>query len=193
PTAIGAISGAVAGLVCITPAAGFVTPMAAIFFGIVAGTVCYLMVCEVKKLLGYDDTLDVFGIHGIGGIVGALMTGIFAVSSVNPIFKDADTNILPVGLIEGNAMQIVNQLVGIGIGIALSVAGTFIILKVVDLAIGLRVTESEENVGLDVTQHGEIAYIYDGNSVYVSATNTVRQTETVHNELIASQLALKTD
>ena len=193
PTAIGAISGAVAGLVCITPAAGFVTPMSAIFFGIVAGAVCYFMVCEVKKLLGYDDTLDVFGIHGIGGIFGAIMTGIFATSAVNPIFKSESGNILPVGLIEGNSAQIVNQLVGIGIGIALAVVGTFVILKVVDVVIGLRVSESEETVGLDVTQHGETAYVFEGDLIHISGANAVRQTETVHNELIPSQLALETD
>ena len=89
PTAIGAISGAVSGLVCITPAAGFVSPMSAILIGFIAGAVCYFMVCEVKKLLGYDDTLDVFGIHGIGGIFGAILTGVLATSAVNPIFKDA--------------------------------------------------------------------------------------------------------
>ncbi len=193
PTVIGAISGAVAGLVCITPAAGFVTPMAAIFFGVVAGAVCYVMVSEVKKFLGYDDTLDVFGIHGIGGIFGALMTGIFAISAINPIFKDADGKVLPVGLIEGNAAQIVNQLVGIGIGIALSVIGTFVILKVVDLAIGLRVSQSEETVGLDVTQHGETAYIFEGDLIHISGQNAIRPTDMSHDELITAQLALETD
>ena len=161
PTTLGAISGAVAGLVCITPAAGFVSPLSSILIGIVAGAACYTMVCEVKKRFGYDDTLDVFGIHGIGGIFGALMTGVLATSAVNPIFKDADGNILPVGLIEGNAMQVVNQLVGIGIAVALAVVGTFVILKFVDVVIGLRVSESDETIGLDATQHGETAYTFE--------------------------------
>ena len=161
PTVIGAISGAVAGLVCITPAAGFVSPISAILIGMVAGSVCYVMVCEVKKRFGYDDTLDVFGIHGIGGIFGAVLTGVLATSAVNPIFKDASGAVLPVGLIEGNAMQVVNQLVGVGITIALASIGSILILKFVDLVIGLRVSESEETAGLDVTQHGETAYVFE--------------------------------
>jgi ammonium transporter, Amt family len=161
PTVIGAISGAVAGLVCITPAAGFVSPLSAIAIGAVAGTACYIMVCEVKKRFGYDDTLDVFGIHGIGGIFGAILTGVLATSAVNPIFKDASGAALPVGLIEGNAMQVVNQLIGVGITIALAGIGSLVILKFVDLVIGLRVTESDENTGLDFSQHGETAYVFE--------------------------------
>jgi Amt family ammonium transporter len=156
PTAIGAISGAVAGLVCITPAAGFVTPMSALIIGFIAGAVCYLMVVEVKKIFGYDDTLDVFGIHGVGGAVGAIATGVFATASVNPIFKDA-----AVGLADGNASQILNQLAGILIAAALAALGTLVILKLVDLAIGLRVSKTDEIAGLDATQHGEIAYVFE--------------------------------
>lgn len=165
PTVIGAISGAVAGLVGVTPAAGFVTPMSAIIIGLLVGVGCYLMVAEVKKIFGYDDTLDVFGIHGFGGTLGALLTGILATGAVNPIFKDAVGNALPVGLLEGNAMQLVNQLAGIGIAVALAVCGTLLILKIVDLAIGLRVSETEEIVGLDATQHGETAYIFEPDTV----------------------------
>lgn len=161
PTVIGAISGAVAGLVCITPAAGFVSPLSAILIGAVAGSACYVMVCEVKKRFGYDDTLDVFGIHGIGGIFGAILTGVLATSAVNPIFKDPSGTALPVGLIEGNAMQVINQLIGVGITIALAAVGSIVILKFVDLVIGLRVSESEEAVGLDATQHGETAYVFE--------------------------------
>lgn len=161
PTVIGAISGAVAGLVCVTPAAGFVSPLSAILIGMVAGAACYAMVCEVKKRFGYDDTLDVFGIHGIGGIFGAVLTGVLATSAVNPIFKDAGGAALPVGLIDGNAMQVVNQLIGIGITIALASVGSIVILKVVDVVIGLRVTELEETAGLDATQHGETAYVFE--------------------------------
>jgi ammonium transporter, Amt family len=156
PTAIGAISGAVAGLVGITPGAGFVTPMSAIIIGFLAGSICYIMVVEVKKVFGYDDTLDVFGIHGVGGATGAIATGIFATSAINPIFKTD-----PVGVAEGNLEQIVNQIIGIVIAAILASVGTFVILKIVDLAIGLRVTTTEEIAGLDATQHGEIAYVFD--------------------------------
>ena len=161
PTVVGAISGAVAGLVGITPAAGFVSPMSAIVIGLPVGIGCYLMVSEVKKRFGYDDTLDVFGIHGFGGTIGAIMTGVLATSFINPIFKDANGGNLPVGLIDGNGMQVVNQLAGIGIAVALSSVGTLIILKIVDLAIGLRVSENAEIAGLDASQHGETAYIFD--------------------------------
>jgi|CXWL01.1.fsa_nt_gi Amt family ammonium transporter len=161
PTVIGAISGAVAGLVCVTPAAGFVSPLSAIAIGLVAGTVCYVMVCEVKRRFGYDDTLDVFGIHGIGGIFGALLTGVFATSVVNPIFKDSEGKSLPVGWIDGNPGQIVNQAIGIGITIALASVGSLLILKFVDVVIGLRVSESDEASGLDVSQHGETAYVFE--------------------------------
>ncbi len=160
PTAIGAISGAVAGLVGITPAAGFVTPMAALIIGMMVGIACFLMVTEVKKRLRYDDTLDVFGIHGIGGIIGALMTGVFATSAVNPVFKGPDGTIQAVGLIEGNPGQLVNQLIGIGLTVTLASAGTFLILKIVDLIVGVRVSEDHEVEGLDLSQHGEIAYVY---------------------------------
>lgn len=160
PTVLGAISGVVAGLVGITPAAGFVTPMAAIFIGLSAGLICYFAVTEVKRFFGYDDTLDVFGIHGIAGILGAIMTGVFATNAINPIFKDADANPLPVGFIDGNAGQIVNQLVAIGITILFASVGSFLILKVIDLAFGLRVSEEHETMGLDATQHGETAYVY---------------------------------
>lgn len=161
PTAIGAISGAVSGLVGITPAAGFVTPMAAIAIGLFAGAGCYLMVVEVKKLFGYDDTLDVFGIHGFGGTIGAVATGLFATSVINPIFKDASGAPLPVGLLEGNAEQLLNQLAGVAIAVILGAGGTFVILKLVDLIVGLRVNEVDEIVGLDASQHGEVAYVFE--------------------------------
>jgi Amt family ammonium transporter len=156
PTAIGAVSGAVAGLVCITPAAGFVTPMSALMIGFVAGVVCYSMVVEVKKLFGYYDTLVVFGIHGVGGAAGAIATGVFATAAVNPNFNDA-----PVGLVDGNPSQILNQAAGILIAAVLATLGTLVILKLVDLVIGLRVSRSDEITGLDATQHGEIAYIFE--------------------------------
>ena len=109
PSVLGAISGAVAGLVAITPASGFVGPMSALVIGLCAGVGCYLMVTKVKSLFGYDDSLDAFGVHGAGGTLGALLTGIFATKLVNPVFKDAQGNALNVGLFDGNAHQILNQ------------------------------------------------------------------------------------
>ena len=161
PSALGAISGAVAGLVAITPAAGFVTPMPAILIGLIAGAFCFWMVAKVKARFGYDDSLDAFGVHGAGGTLGALLTGVFAVSSVNPIFKDAQGNALASGLLEGNAHQLLNQLVGIAIAWVIAIVGTGIILKMVALVVGLRVTEDEEIQGLDLTQHGEEGYSWE--------------------------------
>jgi len=161
PSALGAISGAVAGLVAITPAAGFVGPMPAIVIGLLAGAFCFFMVATVKARFGYDDSLDAFGVHGAGGTLGALLTGVFAVSAVNPIFKDAQGHVLPSGLIDGNARQLLNQFVGVAIAWVLAIVGTLIILKIVDLAVGLRVSEDEEVQGLDLTQHGEEGYSWE--------------------------------
>ena len=164
PSVLGGISGAVAGLVAITPAAGFVKPMPALLIGLIAGVFCYWMVAIVKAKFGYDDSLDAFGVHGAGGTLGAILTGIFAVSAVNPIFKDSQGNTLPSGLIDGNAHQLLNQLVGVVIAWALAIVGTLIILKVVDLTIGLRVSEEEEVQGLDLSQHGEEGYYWEASA-----------------------------
>lgn len=161
PSVLGGISGAVAGLVAITPAAGFVKPMPALLIGLIAGVFCYYMVAKVKARFGYDDSLDAFGVHGAGGTLGALLTGVFAVSAVNPIFKDAQGNTLASGLIEGNAYQLLNQLVGVAIAWVLAIVGTLIILKLVDVTIGLRVSEEEETQGLDLSQHGEEGYYWE--------------------------------
>ncbi len=161
PSALGAISGAVAGLVAITPAAGFVGPMAAIAIGLLAGVFCFLMVVSVKARFGYDDSLDAFGVHGAGGTLGALLTGVFAASAINPIFKDGQGNPLPSGLLDGNARQLLNQAVGVIIAWVLAIAGTLFILKLVDATIGLRVTEDEEVQGLDLSQHGEEGYSWE--------------------------------
>jgi Amt family ammonium transporter len=161
PSALGAISGAVAGLVAITPAAGFVSPMSAIVIGLLAGVGCYFMVAKVKMRFGYDDSLDAFGVHGAGGTLGALLTGVFASSAVNPIFKDARGNTLASGLLEGNAHQLINQLAGVVIAWGLAIVGTLVILKVVDLTIGLRVKEDDEIQGLDLSQHGEEGYNWE--------------------------------
>jgi len=161
PTVLGGISGAVAGLVGITPAAGFVTPMSALAIGFIAGVFCFFAVTELKKRLGYDDSLDAFGIHGIGGFTGAILTGVFANSAVNTVFKDASGAALPSGLIEGNPKQVLNQLIACLVAIALGGVGSFIILKVVDLAVGVRVIGEDEAVGLDLSQHGEEGYNFD--------------------------------
>jgi Amt family ammonium transporter len=155
---LGAISGAVAGLVAITPASGFVAPMPALVIGLIAGVFCFFMVAKVKGIFGYDDSLDVFGVHGAGGTVGAVLTGIFASQAVNAIYKDSHGNSLPVGLIDGNAHQLLNQLVGVAIAWVLAIVGTLVILKVVDVVIGLRVSSEHEIQGLDLSQHGEEGY-----------------------------------
>ncbi|MBZ5697728.1 MAG: ammonium transporter [Acidobacteriia bacterium] len=161
PSVLGAISGAVAGLVAITPASGFVRPMPAMVIGFVAGVLCYLMVAKVKARLGYDDSLDAFGVHGIGGTIGAILTGVFAVSAVNPIFKNSDGKVLASGLIDGNAHQLLNQLLGVSIAWVLAIVGTLAILFVVDKLVGLRVSAEQENEGLDLSQHGEEGYNWE--------------------------------
>ncbi len=161
PSVLGAISGAVAGLVAITPAAGFVKPMPALAIGLIAGVFCYFMVAVVKARFGYDDSLDAFGVHGAGGTLGAILTGVFACSVINPIFKDAQGNPLPSGLIEGNAHQLVNQLVAVLIAWSLAIVGTLVILKLVDATVGLRVSEDQEIQGLDLSQHGEEGYYWE--------------------------------
>jgi len=144
--------------VAITPAAGFVAPMPALAIGLIAGVFCFLMVSKVKGLFGYDDSLDVFGVHGAGGTIGALLTGVFASQAVNSIYKDSHGNSLPVGLIDGNAHQILNQFVGVAFAWVIAIVGTLIILKVVDLVVGLRVSPEHEIQGLDLSQHGEEGY-----------------------------------
>jgi ammonium transporter, Amt family len=161
PSALGAISGAVAGLVAITPAAGFVGPMPALIIGLIAGVFCYFMVARVKARFGYDDSLDAFGVHGAGGTIGALLTGVFAASAVNPIFKDASGNALASGLVEGNWRQLLNQAAGVAIAWIIAAAGTWVILKLVDSTVGLRVDPEHEVKGLDVTQHGEEGYAWE--------------------------------
>src|SRR6202521_5018397 len=153
-SALGAISGAVAGLVAITPAAGFVAPMPALVIGFVAGACCYWMVTKVKAIFGYDDALDAFGVHGAGGTIGALLRGVFAQQVLNPIFGAGKA----VGGLDGHWGQIGNQLVGVLIAWGFALVGTIVLLKVVDVLTGVRVPEEHEIEGLDVTQHGEEAY-----------------------------------
>ncbi|HEU0122362.1 MAG TPA: ammonium transporter [Bryobacteraceae bacterium] len=158
PSMLGGISGAVAGLVVITPAAGFVAPMPALLMGFIGGIFCYFMVVKVKAMLGYDDSLDAFGVHGAGGTLGAILTGVFATKDVNAAFKDAAGNALPVGLLEGNGSQVVNQIIGVGLSWVIAGVATFILLKIVDAMVGLRVSPEEETAGLDLSQHGEEGY-----------------------------------
>lgn len=161
PSVLGAISGAVAGLVAITPASGFVKPMPALLIGFLAGAVCYFMVAVVKQKFGYDDSLDAFGVHGAGGTLGALLTGVFATNAVNEGFKDANGKLLPLGLVDGNGMQILRQLGGIAMAWTLAALGTLIILKICDMLVGLRVSPEVERQGLDVAEHGEEGYLLE--------------------------------
>ena len=153
-SALGAISGAVAGLVAITPAAGFVSPMPALVIGAVSGVACFAMVTKVKAAFGYDDALDAFGVHGAGGTIGALLTGVFAQQVINPIFGGGKS----VGALDGHWGQVGNQLVGVVIAWVFALVGTMVLLKIVDLVTGIRVPEEHEQEGLDITQHGEEAY-----------------------------------
>jgi Amt family ammonium transporter len=148
PTVLGAISGAVAGLVVITPAAGFTSPMWGMLMGFIGGGVCMLSATVVKSKLGYDDALDAFGVHGVGGTIGAILTGVFAMASING----------KPGLIEGNSQQVVNQVIAVAITYAFAIVGSFVILKIVGAIVGLRVTAADEMDGLDLTQHGEAGY-----------------------------------
>jgi Amt family ammonium transporter len=145
PSVLGIVSGAVAGLVAITPAAGYVDPFAALIIGLIAGLVCYWGAVVLKPKLGYDDSLDVFGVHGLGGITGALLTGVFAVEAIGGT----------PGLLEGNAGQVLIQLEGIGATIVYCAIVTFVLLKIIDAVMGLRVDEEEEVTGLDYSLHGE--------------------------------------
>jgi Amt family ammonium transporter len=150
PTILGAVTGAVAGLVAITPACGFVNPMNAMFIGMMVAVICYLAVAVIKAKLGYDDALDAFGVHGVGGTFGTIATGIFAQKAINAAGND--------GLLFGNIHQFLVQGLLVIIAIVFAVVMTFIIFKIVDALIGMRVEENNEVVGLDLTQQSEAAY-----------------------------------
>ena len=146
PSILGIISGAIAGLVAITPAAGFVAPMGAFWIGLAAGIICFFASTTVKKALGYDDSLDVFGIHAVGGIVGAVLTGVFAAEAIGG----------KTGLLEGNAGQVLTQIWGITATIAWCAIATFVILIIVNILFGVRVSQATEVEGLDINLHGEV-------------------------------------
>jgi Amt family ammonium transporter len=150
PTMFGSATGVVAGLVAITPAAGFVGPLAAIVIGVFVSIFCFLMVAIVKPALGYDDSLDAFGVHGIGGMWGALATGLFATKLINPDGAN--------GLFFGDPKQLLIQAAAVAVTIVYSFVATVVIFKVVDWIVGLRVVEKDEIMGLDLTQHNENAY-----------------------------------
>lgn len=152
PTVLGAASGCIAGLVSITPAAGFVSPLSAVAIGLLGGVICYLSVSIVKAKLGYDDSLDAFGVHGVGGAWGALATGLFASKAVNEAGAD--------GLLFGNAAQFTNQLIGVAASILFAAVMTFVIIKIMGLVMDLRVSEAQEMQGLDLSEHGERGYSY---------------------------------
>jgi Amt family ammonium transporter len=154
PTVLGACSGAVAGLVCITPASGFVLPMPALIMGAAAGIVCYLACTSLKSAFGYDDSLDAFGVHGIGGTLGAILTGVFATRAVQNLNGGE-----VIGLLEGGKL-LSGQIAAVAITWVFAAVATFILLKVLDAVMGLRVSTQEELQGLDLTQHGEEGYIF---------------------------------
>jgi Amt family ammonium transporter len=153
PSVLGACSGAVAGLVGITPACGFVSPLSGIIIGLCAGTVCFLACTTLKSKFNYDDSLDAFGVHGVGGILGCLLTGVFATRAVPGTSGTG-------GWLEGNFQQFVNQAKSAGAAVLIAVVGTFVFLKVLDAVMGLRVSQSDEIQGLDLSQHGEEGYIF---------------------------------
>ena len=148
PSVLGMVSGAVAGLVAITPASGFVDPTGALIIGIAGGVVCFWTATYMKNYFGYDDSLDAFGVHAIGGALGAILTGVFAVKAIGGT----------AGVLEGNTYQIVKQFIDVGAVIVYDAILTYIILKVVDVMVGLRVSEEDEVQGLDLSQHGEQVY-----------------------------------
>ena len=153
PSILGACSGGVAGLVCITPACGVVTPLSGIILGAAGAAVCFYFCTTVKSKFKYDDSLDAFGVHGVGGTVGAILTGVFATRDV--VGKPEAQ-----GLLEGNVQQLVNQFIGVGAALAISIVGTIVLLKILDVTMGLRVSQADELQGLDVSQHGEEGYIF---------------------------------
>ncbi len=151
---LGTASGAVAGLVCITPASGFVQPMPALVIGLAGGVVCFFACSKLKAKFGYDDSLDAFGVHGVGGTVGAILTGVFATKHVNPDYADGMFYDL-----QGGTTLMIGQVVAVIVTVVFSLVVTFVILKVLDMAMGLRVSQEEETQGLDLSQHGEEGYI----------------------------------
>lgn len=177
PTVLGAVSGCVAGLVAITPGAGFVSPLSAIIIGLAGGVICFFSVSVMKAKLGYDDALDAFGVHGVGGTFGAIATGLFASKEINPAGAD--------GLFFGNPAQLLTQVIGVVASLAVAIIMTYILIKIISVFMPIRSTEDEENSGLDIAEHGEKAYAYQdlitdftGGPAFINveATNPERKT-----------------
>ena len=158
PSVLGAAAGMVAGLATITPASGFVSIPAAFCIGLMAGIICYTAVTKIKSVCGYDDSLDVFGVHGVGSVIGMLMLGFLASADVNPAIATTFKANGAVVSLAGSSHQFINQLIGVSFTVVLAAVGTFLIVKLVDKVIGLRVDQEDESVGLDLSQHGERAY-----------------------------------
>jgi Amt family ammonium transporter len=156
PSMLGGISGAVAGLVAITPASGFVKPFPAMLIGAAAGAFCYFMVSAVKRAFGYDDALDAFGVHGAGGTLGAILTGVFATKAINDVWNGK-----AMGWVDGNAAQVLNQVAGCAVAWVLAAAGTWVILKICDAVTGIRASDEHEIEGLDLSMHGEEGYNFE--------------------------------
>jgi len=161
PSILGGISGCVAGLVAITPASGFVKPFPALLIGACAGVFCFFMVTTVKSKFGYDDSLDAFGVHGSGGTLGAILTGVFATNAINQGLRDSSGKLMPLGLVDGNGHQVLNQVIGCLVAWVLAIVGTLVILKICDMTVGLRVRKEQEIEGLDLSMHGEEGYIFE--------------------------------
>ena len=179
PTILGAASGCVAGLVAITPAAGYVSATSALIIGALGGIICYLAVSSLKQRLGYDDALDAFGVHGIGGTWGAIATGIFAAKDINPAGAD--------GLLAGNPEQLVTQLVGIAASYAFAAVATLVLLKGLSLCMKLRATPEDEAAGLDIAEHGERGYVYQD---LITGTPLALQLNAAENKIAAADLNL---
>ena len=158
PSALGGISGAVAGLATVTQGSGYVAPFSGVLIGFIAGFLCFFMVAVVKNKLAYDDSLDAFGVHGVGGLAGCLLTGVFATRAINDTLKLANGQPAPLGLVDGNAGQILNQGIGALIAISFAVVGTLVALKLTGLVTPLRMADGEEDQGMDIALHGEEGY-----------------------------------
>jgi Amt family ammonium transporter len=159
--------------------------MAALLIGLIGGVVCYLMVVKVKAMFGYDDSLDAFGVHGAGGTLGAILTGVFATNVVNNALKDSSGKPLPLGLVDGNPSQIVNQLIGCAIAWGLAIVGTLVLLKITDVLVGVRATPADEVDGLDISMHGEEGYDLTSSSGVPSAVPMSMAGQALPNPQIA--------
>lgn len=182
PTILGAASGCVAGLVVITPAAGFVGPIASVIMGLAGGVICFFSVSLLKAKLGYDDALDAFGVHGMGGTVGALATGLFASKEINPAGAD--------GLFSGNASQLTTQFIGVAASWAFAIVMTYVLIKVIGVFMTVRADVEQEVSGLDITEHGERGYAYQDITTGFTSHSSILSTESVKGEAVVPKTTL---